>query len=137
MRNDELINEDETHLLFKENKVLIKNISNGIMRSLIVWNLSKKSLHGSNLMKKIDEFFKPQIEAGLIKNVSHSKVYPILNQMEEEGLLKSHEGMHNNHQVKFYNLTSKGSRVFETVKHDFQKNFKRDIVQDYIFTCLK
>ena len=89
MRNDELINEDETHLLFKENKVLIKNISNGIMRSLIVWNLSKKSLHGYNLMKKIDEFFKPQIEAGLIKNVSHSKVYPILNQMEEEGLLKS------------------------------------------------
>ena len=131
MVNQKLVDENETHLLFKQNKIITKNISNGIIRSLIAWNLTIQDLHGYALMKKIDEFFEPQIKAGLINEISNSKVYPILAQMEKEGLLESYTGMNNNNEVKFYKITPKGIRVFETIKQDLQKNLKRAVVKEY------
>ena len=121
MVNQKLVDESETRLLFKQNKIITKNISNGIIRSLIAWNLTKQDLHGYALMKKIDEFFEPQIKAGLINKISNSKVYPILAQMEKEGLLESYNGMNNNNEVKFYKLTPKGIRVFETTNRTCRK----------------
>ena len=56
---------------------LIKHYSNGLIRNLILWIISKEKIHGYGIMKKLDEFFDFKDVDFEIKNTS-SKIYPIL-----------------------------------------------------------
>ena len=38
-------------------KKLVKHFSNGLTHNLILWIISKESIHGYGIMKKLDEFF--------------------------------------------------------------------------------
>ena len=60
-----------------------KNFSNGITHNLILWIISKESIHGYGIMKKLDEFFNFEDSECEI-NINSSKVYPILSKWRKK-----------------------------------------------------
>ena len=103
-------NFDETH------KKFFKHFSNGIIRNLILWIISKESVHGYGIMKILDEFFSFD-GAKCDLNINSSKVYPILSGMEKKGLImgewKTNE---NNKRVKYYSITEEGILVLNDIQ---------------------
>lgn len=104
---------------------LIKHFSNGITRNVILWIISKEKIHGYGIMKKLDEFFSFDDVNCDIKN-SSSKVYPILNRMESNGLIKGEWDINeNNKRVKYYSITDDGLLILDNVSNiltSFSKN---------------
>ncbi|MDO5851902.1 MAG: PadR family transcriptional regulator [Methanobacteriaceae archaeon] len=108
--------EEILQLIMHENKIIAKNMMNGLIRCMILWRLKQGKLHGYGLKKVIDNFFKKQIEKGVVKELNTSKIYPILQQMENNDIIVSTEGLHKNKKVKYYELTRKGELILEVMK---------------------
>ena len=98
---------------------LLKYFSNGITHKLILWIISKESIHGYGIMKKLDGFF--NIENYHCElNFNSSKIYPILSKMEEKELIVGEWKVNeNNKRVKYYSITDEGIELLNQI----QKNF--------------
>ena len=98
---------------------LLKYFSNGITHKLILWIISKESIHGYGIMKKLDGFF--NIENSPCElNFNSSKIYPILSKMEEKELIVGEWKVNeNNKRVKYYSITDEGIELLNQI----QKNF--------------
>lgn len=95
---------------------IVKQFSNGITHNLILWIISKQTIHGYGIMKKLEEFFNFENDKCDIKFTS-SKVYPILSKMENVGLITGEWKVNeNNKSVKYYSLTEKGQIVLKQVQ---------------------
>ena len=69
----EVTKEELITLMLKENENITKHLEIGLTRLIILWKISKGNIHGYNLMKTVDEFYKDQIELGLVKKANPSK----------------------------------------------------------------
>ncbi len=118
---------EETLLLLKENGIMYKGASKAFSSFLVLWYLSKEDMHGYLLMKKIDEFFTPQIKIGLMKSTKANKIYPLLKSMKEDGLIESYNGIHKKKEVKIYRLTENGLNLYHLIQKEFMYNKKRKI----------
>ena len=97
-------------------KKLIKHISNGLTRNLILWIISKEKIHGYGIMKKLDGFYDFDGLDCEIKN-SSSKVYPILQKMEKNGLIVGEWDINeNNKRVKYYTITEDGLLILDHIR---------------------
>lgn len=97
-------------------KKIVKQFSNGITHNLILWIISKETIHGYGIMKKLEEFFNFENDECDIK-ITSSKVYPILSKMEKSGLIIGEWKINeNNKRVKYYSLTEKGGIVLKQVQ---------------------
>ena len=112
---------------------IVKHISNGITHNLILWIISKKSIHGYGIMKELDEFFDFTDEFCELKATS-SKVYPILRYMEKNGLIIGEWQTVNNKRVKYYSITEEGEFVLSHIKsnmnHIFESSSWLDFIED-------
>ena len=70
----EVTKEELITLMLKENENITKHLEIGLTRLIILWKISKGNIHGYNLMKTVDEFYKDQIELGLVKKANPSKI---------------------------------------------------------------
>lgn len=106
--------EDST--INKVPKKLIKHFLNGITHNLILWIISKETIHGYGIMKKLDEFF--NFEQGTCEmKINSSKIYPILSSMEKNGLIAGEWKVNeNNKRVKYYSITDEGLGVLDNIK---------------------
>ena len=95
-------------------------------------------------MKTIDEFFKVEIEKGLINKANSSKIYPILKKFEENGIITGEWEIKNEKRIKVYNITEKGKLATELLKNTVNditdgsewENFLKDVFNEKI-TLLK
>lgn len=110
---------------------LIKHFSNGITHILILWIISKESIHGYGIMKKLDEFFDFFDDNCELKSTS-SKIYPILRKMEKTGLIFGEWQTVNNKRVKYYSITSEGEVVLEHIKGNMNNVFENATWLDFI-----
>ena len=112
------INLDEYHDKF------VKHFLNGIMRNLMLWIISKEKIHGYAILKKLDDFFSFK-NCNVDFKTSSSKVYPILNRMEESGLIIGQWDVNdNNKRVKFYTITDDGLILLNHIKANMEAIFK-------------
>ncbi|WP_407422851.1 PadR family transcriptional regulator [Methanobrevibacter sp.] len=103
-------NFDESH------KKVFKNFSNGIIHNLILWIISKESIHGYGIMKRLEDFFNFENSKCEI-NITSSKVYPILSKMEERGFIVGEWKVNeNNKRVKYYSITHEGDEFLNFIK---------------------
>lgn len=58
----------------KEKKIFTQSVSNSIIIVIILWLLTKKDYHGYYIMKKLDELFDIQINAGLSNKTQSNKI---------------------------------------------------------------
>jgi DNA-binding PadR family transcriptional regulator len=93
-----------------------KNFSNGIIHNLILWIISKETIHGYGIMKKLNEFFNFEDSTCEI-NINSSKIYPILSTMEKRGFISGEWKINeNNKRVKFYSITEDGENFLNVVQ---------------------
>lgn len=132
--NTEHINKkyEETLLMLKDKGIVFKGVSKAFSTFLVLWFLGKQDMHGYLLMKKIDEFFEPQINIGLMKSTKANKIYPLLKNMKEQGLIESYSGVHKKKEVKIYRLTQEGKHVYELILAEFSYNKKRNIWKELL-----
>lgn len=97
---------------------LLKHFSNGITHKLILWIISKESIHGYGIMKKLDAFFNfENSSCGL--NFNSSKIYPILSKMENKGLIVGEWKVNeNNKRVKYYSITDDGIELLNQIQNN-------------------
>lgn len=104
--------------VLKTKNHLLKHFTNGFAHNLILWIISKETIHGYAIMKRLDEFFGADED---FKNTS-SKIYPLLRKMEHNGLIKGEWGVNeNNKRVKYYSITEDGETVLFLCKEKFVK----------------
>ena len=105
-------NFEETH------QKLLKYFSNGITHKLILWIISKESIHGYGIMKKLDEFFNFE-NSNCELNFNSSKIYPILSKMEKKGLIVGEWKVNeNNKRVKYYSITNDGIELLNQIQNN-------------------
>ena len=78
-------------------------------------SISKGSIHGYGIMKKLDDFFDFGNDNCELKS-SSSKIYPILRKMESNGLILGEWQTVNNKRVKYYSITEDGEIVLNHIK---------------------
>lgn len=97
-------------------KKVFKNFSNGIIHNLILWIISKESIHGYGIMKKLEDFFNFD-DSKCDINVNSSKIYPILSKMEKRGFIVGEWKVNeNNKRVKYYSITDEGSDFLKDIQ---------------------
>ncbi|MEE1129236.1 MAG: PadR family transcriptional regulator [Methanobrevibacter sp.] len=95
---------------------LIKFFTNGITHNLILWIISKQTIHGYGIMKKLDDFFNFE-DTECDFSINSSKVYPILSKMEKKGLIVGEWKVNeNNKRVKYYSITGEGITVLNHIQ---------------------
>lgn len=95
---------------------LLKYFSNGITHKLVLWIISKESIHGYGIMKKLDEFFNFE-NSSCELNFNSSKIYPILSKMEKRGLIVGEWKVNeNNKRVKYYSITDDGIELLNQIQ---------------------
>ena len=96
---------------------LMKHFTNGITHNLILWIISKETIHGYGIMKKLEEFFSFQ-DSKCDININSSKIYPILSEMEKNGLVIGEWNVNeNNKRVKYYSITDDGLAVLKHIQN--------------------
>lgn len=126
------LNDDDLKILYNHNKNMMKHFSNALIRHIIIYLLKKESLYGYILTKKINEFFDTQIESGIMNKIPTSKVYPILNKMESENLIKSKESEHNNMKIKLYSTTELGEEMYNLINVKIKDTTEKEIWRKFL-----
>lgn len=100
----------------ESHKKVFKNFSNGIIHNLILWIISKESIHGYGIMKKLEQFFNFN-DSKCDINVNSSKIYPILSKMEKRGFIVGEWNINeNNKRVKYYSITEEGQDFLNDIQ---------------------
>lgn len=92
---------------------LIEAFVRGLNRIFILWLLSRGSLSGYNIMKKMGELTERNIKSGAI--------YPILYELEYKGLIFGKWIQKGRRTIKYYSITEEGSKVLEDAREFFKK----------------
>ena len=102
------------------NNFVIKSYVNGMSRFLILWIIKYNGLiHGYGILKELDKFFTIFIDEKSLKKSNPSNIYPILNKMEDEGLIASEFKIKNNRQMKYFKITDDGEYVLNYIYSKF------------------
>lgn len=125
--NNYEIYDKETLEKLKNYGIFVKGVSKAFSIFLVLWFLSKEDMHGYLIMKKIDDFFKPQIEVGLMKDTKANKIYPLLKTLNEYKLIEHYNGIHKKKEVKIYRLTEEGQKTLNVLKESYNTNTQRKI----------
>lgn len=128
--------DEETLEKLREYGIFVKGTSKAFTTFLVLWYLSKRDMHGYLIMKRIDDFFEPQIEIGLMKETKANKIYPLLKSLTEYNLIEFYPGIHKKKEVKIYHLTEEGHKTLELIKKSYYKTVQKDIWKE-LFTDLK
>ena len=100
---------------------IVQHTVNGISRFLILWIIMENGpIHGYGLLKELNIFFEDIIDAGSIRKSSPSRVYPILKDMEKNGLIKGETKISDNKEVRFYEITDAGEYLVYYIRDCYQ-----------------
>ena len=119
----------------KYEKKLMKGLMRGFANTMILWLISKKRQHGYEIMTKLHE--STPYES---KMPSASKIYPVLHDLEKNGLIKGSWEHQGKRKVKYYEITDEGKQVlsrFRKLAYQARKNhsslwveFMEDMITD-------
>lgn len=88
---------------------VIKHYCMGMSRWLILWIIKyHSSIHGYGILKELDKFYSIFIEEESLKKSNPSNIYPILNRLEESGLIEHDLKVENNKSLKYFKITDDG-----------------------------
>lgn len=104
----------------KKDKIVQYTV-NGISRFLMLWIIMENGpIHGYRLMKQLDKFFENLIDVGSLRKSSPSKIYPILKDMENSGLIKGEELVQDNKKVIYYEITDAGEYLVYYIRDSYR-----------------
>jgi DNA-binding PadR family transcriptional regulator len=108
-----------------EPKIMHKHMLKHMLSTFLLWLISKKPIHGYELIKKIED-------DGGFKIVTASKLYPILKLLTKKGLISYEKEPHGQRIRKVYSITRKGKAALKHMKQclmesDLKRQFLREM----------
>lgn len=102
------------------NNPVIKHYVKGMSRFLILWIIKyNECIHGYGILKELDKFFEIFIDEMSLKRSNPSNIYPILNKMEESGIIGSELKTKNNKKIKYFKITEDGEYLLNYIYSRF------------------
>jgi len=95
----------------KFEKKLMRGLMRGFANTMILWLISQKKQHGYEIMTKLH-----QSSPYENKMPSASKIYPVLHDLEKNGLIKGFWENHGKRKVKYYEITPEGEETLSRFK---------------------
>ena len=122
----------ENHEVFKNLNKFDRKLVKGVMRGsgpiIMLWLISKKGLHGYEIMTLLHEsspFFDK------VKMPSASLIYPKLHKLEKKGLIKGSWEHHGKRKVKYYEITPEGMETLNRIRNFF-KNRGNNLYEEFL-----
>jgi len=96
-----------------------------MLSTFLLWMISKKPMHGYELIKKIEE-------DGGFKVVTASRLYPILKSLTKNGLIVRENELNGRRVRKVYHITGKGQLALKNIKRcmlesELKRKFLREM----------
>lgn len=110
----------------KEYDIKLLRSMKGFGKTMILWLISKERSHGYELMSKLNDI-SPSAEETVR---GPSKIYPVLHDLEEEGLIQGAWELHGKRKVKYYEVTDEGIQTLERIKKVFRCH-KTQILEEF------
>jgi len=101
---------------------LIKSAVKGLNRVMILWILSRGSLSGYRIIKEMEKLTERSFNSGMI--------YPLLYDLEEEGLIAGKWAQKGRRIIKYYSITEEGSNALKNIYDLLRKT--REIILDFL-----
>ena len=95
----------------KYERKLIKGLMKGFSNIMILWLINKKRMHGYEIMTALSNS-NPYEN----KMPSTSKIYPVLHDLEKNGLIKGSWEHQGKRKVKYYVITDEGKNFILSFK---------------------
>ena len=111
----------------KEYDLKLLRSMKGFGKTMILWLISKDRTHGYELMTKMNGI-SPSAE----ENVSGpSKIYPVLHDLEEAGLIEGTWEAQGKRKIKYYEITDEGIQTLGRIKTVFSCHRKTKILEEF------
>ena len=110
----------------KEYDIKLLRSMKGFGKTMILWLISKDRIHGYELMTKMNEI-SPSAEETVR---GPSKIYPVLHDLEEAGLIEGTWGAQGKRKIKYYEITDDGIQTLNRIKRVFQCH-KTQILEEF------
>jgi len=102
---------------------LVKAIIRGMSRSIILWLVNQKPMSGYSIVKEMKRLTGQNIHSGI--------VYPLLYELEENGLIVGEWSQKGRRRIKHYTITEKGKKLLNKIKELFEMPVK-EVLKDLI-----
>jgi DNA-binding PadR family transcriptional regulator len=123
------LNTEKQNILTNHDKKVINNFIRDFGRLIILWILNNKRLYGNAIINKINNFYPDKDR----KITGSSRIYPMLHDLEDNGLIEGTWENRGRQRIKYYEITDKGreeilrvKKVFEYHVDDELKSFMND-----------
>ncbi len=116
LENDPDCNPEMTKKLKEYDIKLLKSMK-GFSKTLILWIISKERIHGYEIMSKLNKI-NPSEEEQL--QGKPGKIYPILHDLENAGLIKGTWEAHGKRKIKYYEITNEGIQTLSRIRQVFR-----------------
>ena len=120
--NQPLITE-KSDILTKQDKKVINNFIRDFGRLIILWILNKKRLYGNAIINKINNFYPDKDK----KITGSSRIYPMLHDLEDNGLIEGTWETNGRQRIKYYEITDEGREEILRVKKIFKYQLDDDL----------
>jgi len=96
-------------------ETLIRATIRGFSRAIILWLLRNKPMSGYEVVKELKRLTDRRHSSGV--------VYPLLYELEEEGLLKNEWIQRGRRRIKYYTITKEGLDLLNKLRCLFKDSF--------------
>ncbi len=128
-KENQNLNTEKQDILTNQDKKVINNFIRDFGRLIILWILNKKRLYGNAIINKINNFYPDKNR----KITGSSRIYPMLHDLEDNGLIEGTWENRGRQRIKYYEITDKGreeilrvKKIFNYCLDDELKNFMKD-----------
>ena len=113
----------------KYEKKLMKGLMRGFANTMILWLISQKRQHGYEIMTKLHESTPYEN-----KMPSASKIYPVLHDLEKNGLINGTWEHQGKRKVKYYEIADEGKETLSRfrIMAKFARMNKSNLWLDFI-----
>jgi len=119
--------------LKKYDRKLIRGFMRGFGKTMMLWLISKKRQHGYEIMTQLHGASPVKAK---IKMPSPSMIYPVLHDLEKNGLIKGSWEHHGKRKLKYYEITKEGTETLSRIRNLFKNretNLYEEFVEDMFF----
>ena len=104
-------------------RYMVKAIIRGMSRSIILWLVNQKPMSGYSIVKEMKRLTGQNIHSGI--------VYPLLYELEENGLIVGEWSQKGRRRIKHYTITEKGKKLLSKIRELFEMPVK-EVLKDLI-----
>jgi len=115
-KENQNLNTEKQDILTKHDKKVINNFIRDFGQLIILWILNKKRLYGNAIINKINNFYPDKDR----KITGSSRIYPMLHDLEDNGLIEGTWEETGRKRIKYYEITDKGREEILRVKKIFK-----------------